>query len=213
MLSGCLRYLGGKMKRIVSVSVILFVLIVSMSLVVLLNCNAKKDTTLADLLSNEFTGEWVADLPGKGKNLNKSTSAKTPKTSKPVRLKLCVIDDELEGTINTNKLKDAEIVSSTPISSDEVEIDIEDKKGNSDTLELTLFGKGRKKLSILFSDDSVTVAQKINLNKSCSASSPTPKSPQKSKCGNGKLDSDDEECDDGNTISNDGCSNKCELEE
>lgn len=110
------------------------------------------------VLNNNFSGIW--------KGVAKLTSSSGKKKSKLAVLNLCVIDNELEGTVNVSGIiNNGEIISQNTKSENEVDIDIVDKNENIRTLSLKL--SSSRRLFVAIEDAIKFIARKIKTNREC----------------------------------------------
>ena len=128
--------------------------------------NACKLTDLPDVsssssgvaISGSFSGTWKSEA------VNEITidSIKLPVLSNKIVLKLCVINGELQGILSSNKiLHTSSIISQTIIGNNQVELQLQDISGTTDSLKLVL-EKGKLKGS--FSDGTSFSAVKKKKN-------------------------------------------------
>lgn len=110
------------------------------------------------VLNNDFSGIW--------KGVAKLTSSSGKKKSKLAVLNLCLIDNELEGTVSVSGvINNGEIISQNTKSENEVDIDIVDKNENIRTLNLKL--SSSRRLFVAIEDVIKFVARKIKTNREC----------------------------------------------
>ncbi len=122
--------------------------------------SSSSGSTISPTIANfnlDFSGLW--------KGVIKIASQNSKKQSKLVTLKLCIKDRELKGSINvTGIINNSEIVSQDVKSENEVNINITDKNGKTNSINLKLVNR---QLSIEIKDIGNLLARKIKTVKQC----------------------------------------------